>query len=175
MSERESGDPRPGAAAGSPAATGARAARPAASHGARTAASGLWSDEALAAIDGAALELLATVGVKAPSPAVREALLGAGCAEGDGPRVCMPPEAVHDALAACPRTFTEAARDPEKDLHVDPDPGPVHVHNSGGAAVVLDLCSGDPRPSTFADQVAATRLMHHLRHQQWVYLQRPPR
>ena len=111
------------------------------------------------------LELLATVGVKVPSPAVREALLGAGCAEGDGLRVCMPAEAVRDALAACPRTFTEAARDPEKDVHVDPDPGPVHVHNSGGAAVVLDLRSGDPRPSTFADQVAATRLMHHLRHQ----------
>ena len=165
MSGHGSGDSRAEAEASSPAAPGARTAPPAVSYDTRSAASGLWSDEALAAIDGAALDLLATAGVKVPSPAVREVLLSAGCAEGDGLRVRMPAEAVHDALAACPRSFTEAARDPERDLRVDPDPGPVHVHNSGGAAVVLDPRTGDPRPSTLTDQVAATRLMHHLHHQ----------
>ena len=50
----------------------------------------LWSEEALAAIDDAARDLLATAGVKVPSPAVRELLLGAGCTEGAGGRIRMP-------------------------------------------------------------------------------------
>jgi trimethylamine--corrinoid protein Co-methyltransferase len=130
-----------------------------------TAGDGLWSDDALTAIGGAALDLLASAGVRVPSPAVRDVLLGAGCAPGDGDRVLIPRAAVDDALAACPRAFREAARNESLDLSIDPDPGPVYVHNTGETAVVLDACSGQPRPSTFADQVAAGRLMHHARHQ----------
>jgi trimethylamine--corrinoid protein Co-methyltransferase len=125
----------------------------------------LWSEEALAAIHEAALDLLATAGVKVPSPAVRELLFAAGCSAGEAERVQMPRAAVHDALAACPRTFSQAARDPGKDLAIDPDPGTVYVHNTGETAIILDPRTGQPRPSTFADQVAAARLMHHLKNQ----------
>ena len=125
----------------------------------------LWSDEALDAIHEAALDLLATAGVKVPSPAVRELLLAAGCSMGDADRVRMPAAAVHDALAACPAYFREAARDPAKDMHIDAAPGVIYVHNTGETAVILDPRTGAPRPSTFADQVAAARLMHHLRNQ----------
>jgi trimethylamine--corrinoid protein Co-methyltransferase len=122
----------------------------------------LWSDEALDAIEGAAFELLLRAGVKVPSAAVRELMLGVGCTLGDADRVRVPAEAVRDALAACPRQFTQAARDPIKDLAVDPDPGIVYVHNTGETAVLLDPLTGQSRPSTFTDQVGAARVMHQL-------------
>jgi len=131
----------------------------------RAGVSPSWSDEALAAIHAAALEVLRRVGVKAPSPALRTLMLGAGCTAGVGDRVLIPGAVVAEALAACPREFTEGARDPANDLAIDPDPGPVYVHNTGETALVLDPSTGRPRPSTFADQVAAGRLMHHLRNQ----------
>ncbi len=164
MSGRVPGNPHVDAAAHGPATSGGDGGAPTA-HDALTAAHGLWSEEALVAIDTAARDLLATAGVKVPSPALREFLLGAGCTDGDGDRIRMPSAAVAEALAACPRSFSEAARDPSRDLRFDPDPGPVYVHNTGGAAVVADPRSGEVRPSTFTDQVAAARLMHHLRHQ----------
>ena len=49
----------------------------------RAGVSPSWSDEALAAIHAAALEVLRRVGVKAPSPALRTLMLGAGCTAGD--------------------------------------------------------------------------------------------
>lgn len=125
----------------------------------------LWSDEALDAIHTAALELLARAGVKVPSPAVRELLISVGCTAADADRVRVPAPVVQEALAACPRQFIQAARDPANDLTIDPDPGPVYVHNTGETAILLDPLTGQPRPSTFVDQVAAARVMHHLRNQ----------
>ena len=125
----------------------------------------LWSEEALEAIHATALEVLRRVGVKVPSPAVRELLFGVGCTAGDADRVIVPEQVVHEALAACPREFTQAARNPANDLVIDPDPGPVYVHNTGETAILLDPSTGQPRPSTFADQVGAARVMHQLRNQ----------
>lgn len=125
----------------------------------------LWSDEALDAIHAAALQLLQRAGVKVPSQAVRELLLGVGCTAGDGDRVRVSAAVVQDALAACPGQFVQAARDPANDLAIDPAPGAVYVHNTGETAIVLDPLTGQSRPSTFADQVAAARVMHHLRNQ----------
>jgi trimethylamine---corrinoid protein Co-methyltransferase len=128
-------------------------------------ASGLWSAEALEAIHQAALELLVRAGVDVPSEAVRDLLTGAGCTDAGGHRVRMPAAVVGEALAACPRQFTQAARDPAKDLVIDASPGPVYVHNTGETAIVLDPKTSKPRPSTFVDQVAAARVMQQLRNQ----------
>lgn len=125
----------------------------------------LWSEEALVAIDAAAFELLARAGVKVPSEAVRELMIGAGCTPGEGDRVLVPAAVVHAALAACPQQFVQAARNPDSDLTIDPQPGPVYVHNTGETAVLLDPYTGHSRPSTFTDQVAAARVMHQFRHQ----------
>lgn len=122
----------------------------------------LWSDEALDAIEGTAFELLARAGIKVPSPIVRELMVGAGCTPGDADRVLVPAGAVRDALAACPRQFIQAARDPIKDLVIDPDPGIVYVHNTGETAILLDPLTGQSRPSAFADQVGAARVLHQL-------------
>ena len=61
-----------------------------------------------------------------------------------------------------------AARDPERSLAMDPDPGVTYVHNLGGARDVSDPRTGAGRRATLRDQVLATRIMHHLVHQQQV-------
>ncbi|NTV04487.1 hypothetical protein HGA89_06225, partial [bacterium] len=66
------------------------------------------------------------------------------------------------------RAYTLAARDPERALLMDPDPGETYVHNLGGARDVSDARTGAGRRATLRDQVLATRVMHHLVHQQQV-------
>jgi trimethylamine---corrinoid protein Co-methyltransferase len=124
-----------------------------------------WPEEALEAIHSAALELLQRAGVRVDSPAARELLLAAGCGEGPDGRVSMPAGVVAEALAACPRSFTLAARDPQRSLPVDPQPGPTFVHNMGMAADVADPRTGAHRRATLADTVRLARVMHRLRNQ----------
>jgi trimethylamine--corrinoid protein Co-methyltransferase len=124
-----------------------------------------WPEEALEAIHQAALELLWRAGVRVDSPAARELLLGKSCGEGAAGRVTIPRGAVEEALAACPRSFTLAARDPQRSLPVDPDPGPTFVHNMGMAADVADPHTGAHRRATLADAVKLARVMHRLRNQ----------
>ena len=64
----------------------------------RTGVPSSWPEEALAAIHAAGLVLLARVGLKALSPAVRELLLGVGCTAGAGDRILIPDAAVTEAL-----------------------------------------------------------------------------
>ncbi len=124
-----------------------------------------WPDEALEAIHGAALELLQRAGVRVDSAAARELLLAAGCTEGPAGRISVPAGAVAEALAACPRAYTLAARSPERSLPVGPDPGPTFVHNMGTAAYISDPRTGAHRLATLADSVRLARIMHHLRNQ----------
>ena len=128
----------------------------------------LWPDEAIEAMHLAALSLLERAGVRVESPSARELFLAAGCSLGAQERVSIPRAVVDDALAACPREYVLAARDPEKSLAMDPDPAQTYVHNLGGARDVVDPRSGAGRRATLRDQVLATRVMHHLAHQQQV-------
>jgi len=121
-----------------------------------------WPEEALDAIHAAALAVLARAGVRVDSPAARDLLLAAGCAEGPAGRLLMPAALVEESLAACPRSFTLVARSGSGSLEVDPDPGPVYVHNMGSAADVQDARTGATRRATVKDQVLASRVMHHL-------------
>lgn len=125
---------------------------------------GPWTGEALAAIDEAARKLLAEVGVGVSSPTVRETLLKAGGEPGAGDRIKLPRAVVAAALEACPERFVMAARCPDNDLVIDPHPGPVYGHNTGETAITLDPVTAQPSPSTFAGQVAAARVMHHMRY-----------
>ena len=128
----------------------------------------LWPDEAIEAMHLAALSLLERAGVRVESPAARELFLAVGCTLDGQDRVTIPRAVVDDALAACPREYVLAARDPEKSLAIDPDPAQTYVHNLGGARDVVDPRSGAGRRATLRDQVLATRVMHHLAHQQQV-------
>ena len=128
----------------------------------------LWPDEAIEAMHLAALLLLERAGARVESPAARDLLLAAGCEHGAAERVTIPRGVVADALAACPREYVLAARDPERSLAMDPGPGETYVHNMGGARDVTDPRSGAGRRATLRDQVLATRIMHNLVHQQQV-------
>jgi trimethylamine--corrinoid protein Co-methyltransferase len=128
----------------------------------------LWPDEAIAAIHEASLALLARAGVRVESPAARDLLLAEGCTAADGDRVLVPAAVVDEALARRPERFVLAARDPEKSLDMDAQPAQTYVHNMGGARDVVDPRTGAGRRATTRDQVLATRLMHHLVHQQQV-------
>jgi trimethylamine--corrinoid protein Co-methyltransferase len=122
----------------------------------------LWPDEAIEAIHETSVALLEDVGVQVESPAARDLLLRAGCAEGSRGRVRMPRGVVEDAVAACRPSFTLAARDDAKSVAVDGSPGPTFVHNMGGARDIADAKTGLTRRATMADQVRLTRVMHHM-------------
>lgn len=126
------------------------------------AAHTFWPEEAIEAMHQASLALLARAGVRVESPAARELFLAAGCPLGPDGRVLIPAQAVNDAVAALPASCVLAARDPKRSLTLDAEPGPVYVHNMGGAADVSDPRTGELRRATIADQVALSRVMHHL-------------
>ena len=129
-----------------------------------TSLADLWPPEAIEAIRDASLTLLARAGVRVDSPAAADLLVEAGCTRGPQGRVLMPAEVVLAALESCPRAFTLLARDPARDLLMDPDPGPIYVHNMGEAPDVADARTGEARRATVRDQVLAARVMHHGRY-----------
>jgi len=129
-----------------------------------TFAAELWPPEAIEAIRATSLALLARAGVRVDSPAAADLLVEAGCARGPQDRVLMPAPVVLAALESCPRAFTLLARDPARDLLMDPDPGPIYVHNMGEAPDVADARTGESRRATVRDQVLAARVMHHGRY-----------
>ena len=126
------------------------------------AAIDLWPDEAIEAMHQASMALLERAGVKVESPAARELFLAAGCTVSAADRVLVPRAVVDDALAACPASYSLAARDPEKSLILDAEPGVTYVHNLGGARDVSDPRSGAGRRARLGDQVLACRVMHSL-------------
>jgi trimethylamine---corrinoid protein Co-methyltransferase len=124
----------------------------------------LWPEQAVEAMHEASLVLLERAGVRVESTAARDALVAAGCRL-DGQRVVMPSGIVDEALAACPRSYVLAARDPERSLEMDGEPGVTYVHNMGGARDVADGRTGAGRRATLRNQVELTRVMHHLENQ----------
>ena len=128
----------------------------------------IWPDEAIEAMHLASLALLERAGVKVESLAARELLLTAGCTAADGDRLLIPRQVVEDAVAACPPSYTLAARDPERSLLMDGAPGVTYVHNLGGARDVADPRTGIGRRATLHDQLLAARVMHNLVNQHQV-------
>ena len=129
----------------------------------------IWPDEAIEAMHLAALALLERAGVRVESPAARELLLAAGCTPAGEDRLAVPRAAVEEALAACPREYVLAARDPERSLAMDPDPGVTYVHNLGGARrrgrpAHRRLAAGPP----CATRCWPRAIMHNLVHQEQV-------
>ena len=133
-----------------------------------TAPIDLWPHEAIEAMHLASLALLERAGVKVESPAARELFLAAGCTVSAGDRVLVPRAVVDDAVAACPASYSLAARDPEKSLVLDAEPGVTYVHNMSGARDVVDPRTGAGRRARLDDQVGACRVMHSLVNQSQV-------
>jgi trimethylamine--corrinoid protein Co-methyltransferase len=115
--------------------------------------------DALAAVQGASLRVLAETGVSVGSPGVRARLAGAGALV-DGDRVRFPAGFVLAAVARAPRGYLLAARDPTCDLPLDGRHGYLSV--DGSAAEMLDPQTGLRRASTAADLALVTRLADAL-------------
>ena len=117
------------------------------------------SPEGLARLHAASLRILDETGVAVGSAGIRDRLAAAG-ARVDGDRVRLPAALIEAALAAAPRAYTLAAREPAWDLPLDGAHGYLSV--DGSAAEILDLETGLRRPSTEADLAQVTRLADAL-------------
>jgi trimethylamine--corrinoid protein Co-methyltransferase len=103
------------------------------------------SPEGLARLHAASLRILAETGVAVGGAGIRDRLAAAGVRV-DGDRVRLPAPLIEAALAAAPRAYTLAAREPAWDLPLDGAHGYLSV--DGSAAEILDLDTGLRRPST---------------------------
>lgn len=118
-------------------------------------------DEAgLEAIHRASLEVLKRTGVVVPSARVRARLSAAGARVDDAGRARFPAGIVEEAIARAPASYTLAGREPALDLPLDGAHGWLSV--DGSAAEILDLDTGERRPSTAADLTTVTRLADAL-------------
>ena len=117
------------------------------------------SPDGLARLHAASLRILGETGVAVGSAGIRDRLAASG-ARVDGDRVRLPAALVEAALAAAPRAYTLAAREPSWDLPLDGAHGYLSV--DGSAAEILDLETGLRRSSTEADLAQVTRLADAL-------------
>ena len=116
------------------------------------------SDDQVAAIHGAALDVLALQGLRVLDDRARQLFRGAG-AKVTGDMVCLDPGLVAERLATVPARFTLAARDPTKSLRFG---GQDMVFASvGGPAYVMDLAGGR-RTGTFVEMCDFLKLVHVL-------------
>lgn len=119
-------------------------------------------DEAdIEAIDRAARIVLYHTGVDVHSKPARDVLASMGARTSpDSPRVLLSERAIDRALDAAPSEVLLASRDGKHDLRL-PD-GRPHVTTDGCGVNVLDLDTGQRRPSTSKDLVDLTRVADAL-------------
>ena len=117
----------------------------------------LSADE-LTQIHERSLNLLATTGVRVLSERARRILQAAG-AEVNGTThiVRLPRSLVEESLRLAPRKFSLGGRRPGWDLEMND--GDCTLLADGGAVSVMDWETGDTRPGTPADWLAATHLI----------------
>jgi trimethylamine--corrinoid protein Co-methyltransferase len=121
----------------------------------------LLVEEEVERIVDAAFEVLARVGLQIDSEPVLRDLAAAGAdVDLESERVRFPRAVVEEALAAMPRDFVMAARDPSCDLPIDGSAG--YLSLDGTPAFVLDLDTQQRRSPTREDYLQAMRLADAL-------------
>ncbi len=127
----------------------------------RTLRLDVLSDEALERVRNQTLEVLEQVGVGIGAAETLERLGDAGAVvDRDAKRVRFSPALVEELLGRVPATFELAARDPNRDLHIDGSHGYLSV--DGSAAEIIDLETGERRASTKRDLAQVSRLADAL-------------
>lgn len=97
----------------------------------------------------AALTVLEEVGMGDPTPELIELATAAGCQIGDDGRLRFPRAWVEDLIAALPKRVTLCGRTEDRDVELGA--GLTHFATGGMAVRMVDLETGDYRPSTLQD------------------------
>jgi trimethylamine--corrinoid protein Co-methyltransferase len=116
------------------------------------------SNEECTQVHERSLKLLRGTGVHVLSERARKILAGAGAEVDDNSqRVRFPRSLIEESLRLSPRQVRLGGRRPDWDL--DMNIGECSLLADGGAVSVLDWETGEIRPGTFDDWVAATKLI----------------
>lgn len=103
-------------------------------------------------IHSTALRILGEVGVLVHSESVSQILMDAGAGKTeDGRRITIPEDIVKMALQSAPRRVLMASMDGEHDITIPSDEGRLYVANGGEGVRMVDLVTGESRPSGSAD------------------------
>lgn len=123
------------------------------------------ADEEVTRVCDAALDLLATLGVADPVPAMLTPALDAGATVNDAGRLCFSRPVMEALLDGSAKDFTLYGRDERHDLDVSGDR--VHFGTGGAAISVFDHRGDCYRPSTLVDLYDFTRLADQLVNVHW--------
>ena len=116
------------------------------------------SEDEKAQVHERTLKVLSTVGMRCDTAEGRRILAAAGADVDEATRmVRFPPELVESLLAQATRRFTVQGRRPDWSFAVGA--GEFTLLADGGATTVFDAQTGERRPTTQADWLAATRLL----------------
>ena len=121
----------------------------------------ILSDEQLAELKSATLEILEEVGIHCPSERARRIYAEHG-AWVDFPTqiVRFPPEVVIEAMSHAPRYYTMGARSEAHDLQLDGSA--MYVATDGSGLKTVDFETGQLRPSVKEDVAKMARVADHL-------------
>ena len=105
-------------------------------------------------IDAASMEILREVGIKVPYPTAREIYKEAGAVVDDeAMSVKLPEKLVRWAIEQAPESFTIYGRDPDFQLLIGPEQEQPVFAGLGTPTRMIDLETGDVRPSTKQDML----------------------
>jgi trimethylamine--corrinoid protein Co-methyltransferase len=131
----------------------------------KTARFEVLSQAEVARIDAASMEILATVGVQVDWKKARDLFAQAGAeVDEDGPCVRLPEDLVRRAVARSPSQFSLHGADPQAEFRLEIGGDRVHFAGLGTPTHILDLETGQRRPSTLADTVRHIQLINGCRH-----------
>jgi trimethylamine---corrinoid protein Co-methyltransferase len=119
------------------------------------------SDDQIAEIKAATLQVLDTVGVHFPSERALEIFAEHGAdVDAESHIVRMSPELVLEAMSLAPRTYTLAGRVPGTELTLDGSAS--HFATDGSGTETIDFYTGAYRPSTKADVAMMAHVADYL-------------
>jgi trimethylamine--corrinoid protein Co-methyltransferase len=124
------------------------------------------SDHDEARVHDAALTMLESIGMAAPTDRVREAALAGGCTESEDGRLLFSRSLVEDLLDKAAKRFVVHGRAPEFDFEARN--GTVNFCTGGAAVKMLDIETRQYRPSTLRDLYDIARVCDTLENLQWI-------
>ncbi len=111
----------------------------------------------------AALEILATIGIKDPTPDLLDTVLPKGGRLNEHNRLCFPKDLIEDIIAGAARHFVVHARGSRKGVDdIECSGSKVYFATSGSAVTTFEPETKSYRPSTLQDVYDFTRLTDKL-------------